>query len=106
LAIRIDHDCRRVSFILKDTSSTQEGSDPPIRSGSSHKTHRPIRIDCGGATAAATAVAGRINKPLKTGCIGIILPYNSVEIFWKIPQPQSHRYIGSIQPFKALIRCP
>jgi len=59
-----------VSFILKDTSSIQEDPDPdPDRSP------RPtvsIRIDCGGrATAASTAVAGRIDKPLKTGCIGI-----------------------------------
>jgi len=69
-----------VSFILKDTSSIQE--DP---SGS-------IRIDCGDGSKAlqvywnSVLLAASIqvaNRPLKTGCIGVIIlhtaPWNSID---------------------------
>jgi len=81
-----------VSFILKDTSSTQE--DP---SGSIHKAHRSIRIDCGGGSKAlqvywnSVLLAASIqvaNRPLKTGCIGVIIlhaaPWNSSGRFHSI----------------------
>jgi len=51
-------------------------------SGSIFKAYRSIRIDCGGGSKDLVPIAASIqeaNRPLKTGCIVIILLCNSVE---------------------------
>jgi len=81
-----------VSFKIKDTFSSIRIDPDPLQRHPD-RSPRPtalIRIDCGGATAAATAVAGRIDKPLKTGCIGIFFHTTLWNFHW-IPQPRSDR---------------